>query len=119
IPVNVGSCGAGKRPARCSGGEIPVYGVFQINLAAHKVPDGSGNLLDCPSAFSRGSATFCSNGCTVTNTSLYNRCYQAVKNLENEFSVACRIYDANISAGRPGFNDWGNVANEHGKKCGF
>lgn len=121
IDVSVGSCGAGKRPARCSGGEVPVYGVFQINIAAHKIPDGSGNLLDCPSAFSRGSATFCSNGCTVTNKSLYNKCYQAVKNIQNEFSVACRLYDANIASGRPGFNDWGNDSrgNEHGRKCGF
>lgn len=119
IDVSPGSCGAGRRPARCSGGEVPVYGVFQINIAAHKIPDGSGNLLDCPSAFTRGSATFCSNGCTVTNKDLYNRCYQAVKNIQNEFSVACRLYDASIAAGRPGFNDWGNRPNEHGNKCGF
>lgn len=119
IDVSVGSCGAGRRPARCTGGEVPVYGVFQINLAAHKVPDGNGNLLDCPSAFSRGSATFCSNGCTVTNRDLYNRCYQAIKNIQNEFAVACRIYDSNVARGRAPFHDWGNRANEHGSKCGF
>ncbi len=127
IDVFAGSCGAGKKPARCSGGEIPVFGVFQINIAAHPIPDGKGNLLDCPSAFTRGSASFCSNGCQVKadKKDLYNQCYQALKNLNNEFEVACRLYKANLGNPRGktgkglGFDDWGNTANEHGNKCGF
>ena len=112
LPVSAGSCGAGKRPARCSGGEIPVWGLYQINLTVHKVGG-----LDCPSAFT-GEWT-CSKSCTVKNTDLYNRCVAAAKNAENNISAACEISNGCVKRGSPRFCAWGNRANEHGKKCGF
>jgi hypothetical protein len=116
IDVYSGSCGAGRQPARCIGGEVPVYGVFQINLMAHSVGG-----LNCPAAFAplpKGKS-FCSVRCEVTNKNLYNQCYAAVKNLKTEFDTACGIYEKNIKSGLPPFNAWGNVPNAHAKKCGF
>ncbi len=113
LPVGAGSCGRGKRPARCSGGEIPVWGLYQINITAHKV-DG----LDCPSAFAGGAWT-CSTGCTVTNPGLYNQCVAAAKDALKNTAVACKLYAGAKSRGKPGFCDWGNVRNEHGIRCNF
>ncbi len=112
LPVGAGSCGGG-RTARCTGGEIPVWGLYQINITAHQVGG-----LNCPAAFGNRAWT-CSTSCTVTNTSLYNQCVTAAKNAANNINVACTLYARNIAAGRPGFNDWGNRANEHGNRCGF
>lgn len=126
IDVFPGSCGPGKLKARCTGGEIPVYGIFQINMMAHPVPDGTGKTLNCPDAFSpKNGGSFCSTQCTVTDKDLYNKCYQALHNITNEFTVACSLYEKNL--GHPhreggkgkGFDDWGNVANQHGNMCGF
>lgn len=117
IPVGAGSCGAGKPKARCTGGEIPVWGLYQINLIVHKVGG-----LNCPAAFSGAAGgSFCrpNNQCTVVNKPLYEQCAAAAINATNNINVACELYAANIARGRPGFNDWGNTQNEHGKRCGF
>lgn len=113
LPVGAKAC-PGNRVARCAGGEIPVWGLFQINITVHKV-----NGLDCPKAFSNGWT--CSKGCTVVNPDLYNKCVSAVKNPQYNTAVACDIYSSSINARKPGFQQWGNDAsgNEHGKKCGF
>lgn len=120
IPVNAGSCGAGKQPARCAGGEIPVFGVYQINLMSWNVPDGNGGTLNCPKAFAPQSQSFCSVRCRVIDKALYNKCYQALQNIKNEFEVACHIYEVNNNTRpRPGWHAWGNRPNEHARKCGF
>ena len=113
LPVGAGSCGRGKPAARCTGGEIPVWGLYQINLTVHKVGG-----LDCPAAFGNRGWT-CSRSCTVTDKDLYNRCVDAAKNAANNIEVACRLYQQSKAAGRPGFWDWGNSHNEHGNRCGF
>lgn len=129
IPVSKGSCKPQSLPARCVGGEIPVFGVFQINLAANTVPDGN-ETLNCPDAFSKGSMSFCSNGCRVTNSALYNRCYQAVQKFENEVKAACKIYQDKAGCktnsdgtkkcnNAKGFLPWGNTGNKHAIRCGF
>ena len=116
LPVGAGSCGKGKPPARCAGGEIPVFGMFQINLAAHEVYDGN-KLLNCKSAFANGFT--CNNGCRVTNTTLYNQCVTAVKKVENDINTACLIYEKSKKAGNHGFQPWGNSGNLHYQRCGF
>lgn len=136
-PVSEGSCGAGKQIARCVGGEIPVYGVFQINLMAHQVPDGKGNTLNCPDAFAKTKNSFCTDKCTVKNADLYKKCWDALhgeQGLQNEFNVACDLYTKNLGSTKKrcageganrvcgnnqGFDDWGNVPNAHGRACGF
>ncbi len=112
LPVGAGSCGAGKAQARCTGGEIPVWGLFQINITVHKVGG-----LNCPAAFNRGWT--CSNTCTVVNQGLYNQCVAAAKNAANNINAACAIAKDCRASGKPTFCAWGNVPNEHGKKCGF
>lgn len=121
LPVGAGSCGRGKPPARCVGGEIPVWGLYQINLIVHKI-DG----LDCPSAFrtasgGRHDGSFCrvNNQCVVVDQVLYNKCAKAAVIAANNIEVACRLYENNIKRGRPGWWDWGNVRNEHANRCGF
>lgn len=113
LPVGAGSCGKEKPAARCTGGEIPVWGLYQINLTVHKVGG-----LNCPAAFGNKEWT-CSKSCTVTNPALYNQCVAAAKNATNNINAACAISQASLSAGKPRFNAWGNTQNEHGKRCGF
>lgn len=113
LPVSAGSCGAGKRPARCTGGEIPVWGLFQINLTVHQVGG-----LNCPAAFGNKEWT-CSKTCTVTDKNLYNKCVEAAKNATYNTNAACKISQDCLKSGRPRFCAWGNTSNEHGKRCGF
>ncbi len=121
LPVGARSCGKGKPLARCVGGEIPVWGLYQINLIVHKV-DG----LDCPSAFrttsgGRHNGRFCNAGnqCVVVDPVLYDKCAKAAVNVEKNTKVACELYRISIAANRPGWWDWGNINNEHGIRCGF
>lgn len=121
LPVGARSCGKGKPLARCVGGEIPVWGLYQINLIVHKV-DG----LDCPSAFrttsgGRHDGSFCNAGnqCVVVDQTLYNKCAKAAVIAEKNIKVACELYRISIAANRSGWWDWGNIHNEHGKRCGF
>lgn len=82
----------GSGSDRCQPGkEIVSWGLFQINLSAHKI-DG----LDCPTAFDKmftGNDT--SKGqnpyCKVVNKELYDKCVAAAKNAEKNIKKACEI----------------------------
>ena len=67
------------------------FGLFQINITAHKI-----NGLDCPSAFTKKSCTVRScgpgTGVVVRNATLYNQCKNAAKNPATNIRTAHRIY---------------------------
>lgn len=118
IPVNAGSCGRGQKPARCTGGEIPVWGVYQINIAANNLILENGQTLNCPAAF--GNNGFgCQRGCSVTNQSLYKECSTKAMNMTVQLNSACNIYVRSKKAGNHGFQPWGNSGNLHYQKCNF
>lgn len=109
IPVGTNSC-PGNKTSRCTGGEAPAWGLFQINISVHEVAG-----LKCPKAFADSRGWACSRGCTVINKPLYNQCAAAAIIASNNIAAACKIYE---DAGK-NFGPWGNSGNEHGKKCGF
>ncbi len=109
-------------------GKGPSYsaGIWQINLTVHTVKDPStGQVLDCPSAFTgrcgrdkSGKTTL--NGPKIGNCSvsiksgkegLYNKCMSAVMNPKSNREAACKAMSENK---RPPFGPWITSA----KKCG-
>jgi hypothetical protein len=85
------------------------FGLFQINITAHSVGG-----LPCPNAFSKKSCTVKScgpgTGARVVNADLYNKCAMAAKNIQNNVSVAAKIYRDAGNRWRP----WGTA-----RKCGL
>jgi hypothetical protein len=79
------------------------WGLFQINLTAHKM--GS---LNCPAAFDK-MYTAQNHQCQVTDPGLYASCKQAAIDAQTNIQVACQI-----SSNGQTWSAWG--AN---KKCGF
>ncbi len=101
---------SGGDPSRSSGvdkcqpgGEAVSWGLFQINISAHKI----GNL-DCPAAFDK-MYTGSNHSCKIVNQSLYNQCVQVATNAQANIQLACQI-----SGNGSNWSAWG--ANQ---KCGF
>lgn len=93
-------------PDRCLPGREPVsFGLFQINITAHKI----GNL-DCPKAFDRMYTGLKKNPyCTIINRPLYDQCVLAAKKAEANIAVACKLSNNGLRWGQWGANS----------KCGF
>lgn len=85
------------------------FGLFQINITAHKIGG-----LNCPAAFSKQSCTVSScgagSGVRVVDATLYNKCRAAAINPANNIATAHKIYlDAHAT-----WSPWGAA-----KKCGL
>lgn len=89
---------------KCQPGKESVsWGLFQINLSAHKI-----NGLNCPSAFS-APYTGSNHNCTITNSSLYQQCIEAAKNPEINIKKAVELSQNG--------NHWGQWGAN--KSCGY
>ena len=85
----------------CHGdGKAFSWGLFQINLLVHTIQDpGTGQTLQCPTAFIKGSPYVVTNSsgnflyydCSVTNQALYTQCVNAATNPASNIQSACQI----------------------------
>ena len=93
-------------------GNMVSWGLFQINLTDHKLPDpyNNGAILNCPAAFS-GEFTGVNHNVRVVNPTLYAQCKKAAQDPTTNINTACGL----LSNANGGLGDWANTA----KKCGL
>lgn len=102
-----GSETIGSSMDKCQpGGEVVSWGLFQINISAHKI--GGYDCPPPPPVFDK-TYTGSNKNCQVTDQSMYNNCVSAAKNASTNIQKACEISNNGTS-----WSAWG--AN---KQCGF
>ena len=85
-------------------GSVVSWGLFQINLSAHKVAG-----LNCPAAFSK-MYTGSNKDCRVVDQALYQQCVRAATDPATQIQTACQI-----SGNGTNWNAWAFTKN----KCGL
>ena len=90
----------------CADGNAVSWGLFQINISAHRLVDPADplNPVDCPAAFANGPYTGSNKNCSVINKPLYDRCVALAKNPDVNINKACVLSCNGLRWGRWGAN---------------
>lgn len=89
-----GSITAASGTDICADGNPVSFGLFQINISAHKIGG-----LDCPAAFSGGAFSAKNKSCRVTNVALYNQCKAAATSRQQNIDKACELSGSGTNTG--------------------